>query len=52
MAKIELKKVLEEGLKEAAKKEEARQLMKVYEKKMDDSLARLKAMMRRDGYNV
>jgi len=52
MAKIELKKVLKEVIKNKKEKQEALEKMAMYQKKMDDGLAKLKAMMRRDGYNV
>jgi len=52
MAKIELKKVLEESIKEKKLDIERDKQFQAHLKKFDDGLEKLKAMMRRDGYNV
>lgn len=52
MAKIKLNKVLKETLQELEDREKVKQEMKGYVKKMDESLDRLKKLMRRDGHNV
>jgi len=52
MAKIKLTRVLKEGLEQEKKKQESLRKMSFYEKKMDQSLEKLRQMMKRDGYDV
>ena len=52
MAKIKLTNVLKEGLEEREKKERIREEMHYYAKKMSESLGKLKALAKRDGYDI
>ncbi len=52
MAKLKLKKVLEEILNEKKLDIERDKRFEAHLKKFNEGLEKLKAMMRRDGYNV
>jgi len=52
MSKIKLVEIAKETLKEVQKKAQIKKEMDSYIQKMDNSLEKLKALMRKDGYNV
>lgn len=52
MSKIKLSRIVKEVIEQEKKKQTALQRMSVYEKKMDQSLKKLKQLMRRDGYDI